>query len=132
MPHPTRLVVPGRGRQLANPEPMNICGSQRHQRWSWIPGSLASLGPRDDVAIGDSRAPAGAAGLVHDLELNLLDLGEPLPLPGDQVIHLLVQVPDLELRLEIDAVIALGPQPVLRLEPLLAHHDDGRLDRGET
>src|SRR5256886_3165156 len=51
-----------------------------------------------------SRPPAGPAGLVHDLELHLLDLGEPLPLPGDQVIHLLVQVPDLELRPEVDAV----------------------------
>src|SRR3984893_9777934 len=79
-----------------------------------------------------SRAAAGAAGPVHDLELHLLDLGEPLPLPGDQMIHLLVQVPDLELRLEIDAVVAFRPQPVLGLETLLAHHDDGRLDRGEA
>src|SRR5205823_1335930 len=79
-----------------------------------------------------SRAAAGTARLVHDLELHLLNLGEPLPLPRDQVIHLLVQVPDLELRLEIDAVVAFGPQAVLRLEALLAHHDDGRLDRGEA
>src|SRR6266852_4650070 len=79
-----------------------------------------------------SRAAAGAARLVHDLKLHLLDLGEALPLPGDQVIHLLVQVPDLELRLEVDAVIAFRPQPVLGLEALLAHHDDGSLDRGEA
>src|SRR6266516_661156 len=79
-----------------------------------------------------SRAAAGAARLVHDRELHLLDLREPLPLPRDQMIHLLVQVPDLELRLQVDPIVTFGPQPIHGLLTLLAHHDDGRLDRGQA
>ena len=63
---------------------------------------------------------------------NLLDLGQPLPLPVDEVVHLLVQVADLELGLEVDPVVVLRAQPVLRLLPLLAHHDDRRLHRGQA
>src|SRR6266567_3217949 len=123
---PTRLVVPGRGRQPANPESMNtelrnvapaVFKDRGLRRFARAPGRPAG--------IRSSRAPAGAAGLVHDLELHLLDLREPLPLPRDQVIHLLVQVPDLQLRLQIDPIVALRAQLVFRLQALLAPSRSG-------
>ena len=40
----------------------------------------------------------GRPKVLHDLELDLLDFGEPFPLPGHEVIDLLVQVPDLRAR----------------------------------
>jgi len=36
--------------------------------------------------------------ILHDLQLDLLDFGESLPLPRDQVIDLLVQIPDFRAR----------------------------------
>ena len=69
---------------------------------------------------------------LHDLKLNLLDFGEPLPLPIDQVIDLLMEMPDFEFSLEVDPEIVFRPQPILRLLALLAHHDDRRLEREET
>ena len=69
--------------------------------------------------------------LVHDFELHLLDLGQSLELLRDQVVDLLVQLPDFEFGLEVDLIVVERAQPVLRLLPLLAHHDDRRLDRGD-
>jgi hypothetical protein len=48
------------------------------------------------------------------------------------MIDFLVQVPNLELGLEIDLVIVLRPQSITGFRPVLAHHDDGRLQRGQT
>ena len=73
-----------------------------------------------------------ASALVHDLELHLLDLCQALPLPADEVIHLFVQVLDLELGLQVDLVVVERPQAILRLLPLLAHHDDRRLQSGHA
>src|SRR5215475_2922342 len=66
--------------------------------------------------------------LLHDFKLDLLDFRQPLPLARQDVIHLFVQMTDFELRLQVHAIIILGPQTVLRLLPLLAHHDDRSLD----
>src|SRR5438128_1819460 len=48
------------------------------------------------------------------------------------MIDFFVQMPDLELGFQIDLVIVLRAQPIARLRPILAHHDDRRLDSGET
>src|SRR5207244_4989105 len=39
---------------------------------------------------------------------------------------------NLELGFEIDLVIILRPQSIARFRPILAHHDDGRLERGQA
>ncbi len=46
-----------------------------------------------------------AAEFFQQFDLNLLNLEEPIVLPPQQVIDLLVQVPNLELGFEIDLVI---------------------------
>jgi len=48
-----------------------------------------------------------------------------------QVIDLVVQVHDLELGPQVDQVVVLGGLPVAGGRPVLAHHDDRRLDRRE-
>ncbi len=73
-----------------------------------------------------------AAAFLHDLELNLLNFSKPLPLLGDEVIHLLVKVANLELSLEVHAIVIEGAQTVLRFLALLTHHDDRRLDRSQA
>ena len=48
------------------------------------------------------------------------------------MVDFFVQMADLKLGFQIDFVIVFRPQPVARLGAVLAHHDDRRLDRGET
>src|SRR5213596_395663 len=48
------------------------------------------------------------------------------------MIDFLVQMPDLQLGFQIDLVIVLRSQPITRLRAVLAHHDDRRLDGGQT
>ena len=48
------------------------------------------------------------------------------------MIDFLVQMPNLELGFEIDLVIILRPQSITRFRPVLAHHDDGRLQRRQA
>jgi len=43
-----------------------------------------------------------------------------------------VQVPDFELGFEVDFVIVFRAPTVTGFGAVLAHHDDGRLNRGET
>ncbi len=43
--------------------------------------------------------------LLHDFNLDLLYLRQSLPLPVDQMIELLVQMPNFQFGLEIDPVI---------------------------
>src|SRR5215217_4743905 len=59
--------------------------------------------------------PGAALELLQELDLHLLHLGQALPLPGEHVVDLLVQVPDLQFRLQVHAVIVERAQPVLRL-----------------
>src|SRR2546422_2726683 len=69
--------------------------------------------------------------VLQQLELPLLDVPQLVPLLVAQRVELVVQVPDLELRHQVDLVVLLRLQPVLLRLPVLAHHDDGRLNRGE-
>src|SRR3954470_3686776 len=43
-----------------------------------------------------------------------------------------MQVPDLELRIEVYTVVVQGAKAVLRFLPLLAHHDDWRLNGSQA
>src|SRR5262249_9427422 len=80
--------------------------------------------PPQPESLGDCRRAAGAA--RQRLEL-LLHEDHPL-----QHLRLaLLQVRDAELVLEIDLVVVLGEELALRLLPVLAHHDDGRLAGGD-
>ena len=48
------------------------------------------------------------------------------------MVDFFVQMPDLKLGFQIDFVIVFRAQTISRLGSVLAHHDDRRLDRGET
>jgi len=64
--------------------------------------------------------------------LDLLNLEEPIVLAPQEVIDFLVQVPDFEFSFEIDLVIVFRAQAVASLGPVLTHHNDRRLDGGQT
>jgi len=64
--------------------------------------------------------------------LDLLNLEEPVVLLSQEVINFLVKVSNLELGFEVDLVIILRPQSVASFGAVLAHHDDGRLERGQA
>ena len=95
------------------------------------------------VREGDiERLPAGlvdvpgigapAHQLFHEVHLDLLDLQEFLPLVFEQDVEFLMKVADFQLGFEIHLVVIFRAQTVLRFHAVLAHHDDRRLDRGET
>jgi hypothetical protein len=71
-----------------------------------------------------------AANFLKQLDLDLLNLEQPVVLPAQQVIEFLVQMPDLELGFQIDFVIVFRAQTIARFRAVLAHHDDRRLHRG--
>src|SRR5205809_1941527 len=48
------------------------------------------------------------------------------------MIDFLVQMPNLQLGFQIDFVIVFRAQPIARFGTVLAHHDDRRLDGGQT
>src|SRR2546430_6294684 len=48
------------------------------------------------------------------------------------MIDFLVQMPNLQLGFQIDFVIIFRAQPIARFGTVLAHHDDRRLDGGQT
>src|SRR6266545_6448491 len=48
------------------------------------------------------------------------------------MVDFFVQMPDLKLGFQIDFVIILRAQTISHLGAVLAHHDDRRLDSGET
>src|SRR5262245_26899041 len=82
------------------------------------------------VRAAPGAGPSGTVGqLLHQVGLDLLDLQKSLPVVLEELIELPVQLPDLQLGLEVHLVIVLGPHPVPRLLPVLTHHDDGRLNR---
>lgn len=69
---------------------------------------------------------AGRRGLVvHDLDLQLLDLRQPLPLVEQEMVGLLMQMTNLKFCLQVNAVVVERSYPILGLLPSLAHHDDG-------
>jgi len=59
------------------------------------------------------RAVGGLGLLQHHLDLNLLDFGQPLPLPVQKMIDLFVQVADFQFGLQVDLVIVERAQPIL-------------------
>ncbi len=72
------------------------------------------------------------ADFFQQFDLDLLNFEEPVVLLSQEMIDFLVQVPNLELSLEIDLVIVLRPQSITGFRPVLAHHDDGRLQRSQA
>jgi len=72
------------------------------------------------------------ADFFQQFDLYLLNFEEAIVLLSQEMIDFLVQVPNLELGFEIDLVIVLRPQSIARFRPILAHHDDGRLERSQT
>ena len=62
----------------------------------------------------------------------MLNLEEPLVLAPEQVVDFFVQVPDLQFGFQVHFVIVLRLQAVAGLGAVLAHHDDGRLQRGDA
>jgi hypothetical protein len=48
----------------------------------------------------------------------------------EEVIHFLVEVPDLEFRLEIDEIVLLRAPAVAAFLTALTHHDDGGVEFG--
>src|SRR5207248_8667288 len=78
------------------------------------------------------RTAFALADFFQQFDLNLLDFEEPVVLPSQKMIDFLVQVPSLELGLEIDLMIIFRSQSIACLGPVLAHHDDGRLTRGQA
>src|ERR1700694_536079 len=65
------------------------------------------------------------------LDLNLLNLEKAVVLAAKQVIDFFVEVSDFQLGFEIDLVIVFAAQSVPRFAPVLAHHDDRRLQGRE-
>ena len=72
------------------------------------------------------------AEFFQQFDLNLLNLKEPVVLLPQEVIDFLVQVPNFELSLEIDLVIVFRAQSIASFRPILAHHNDGRLQCSQT
>jgi hypothetical protein len=64
--------------------------------------------------------------------LDLLNFEEPIVLPPQDVIDLLVQMSDFELGFQINLVVVFRAQTITRFGPVLAHHDDRRLNGGEA
>jgi len=72
------------------------------------------------------------ADLRQKVKLNLLYLGQAVPLMGQEMIDLVMKVPDFELRLEVHLIVMLRAETILRFQAILAHHDDRRLYGRET
>jgi hypothetical protein len=68
----------------------------------------------------------------QQLDLNLLNLEEPIVLASQQVIDFFVEMPDFQFGFEVDFVIVLRAQTIAQLGAVLTHHDDRGLHRGET
>jgi hypothetical protein len=56
----------------------------------------------------------------HQFHLNLLNLEQALPLVGQKLVHLGVELADLQFGLQVGAVVVLGAQAVLGLLAVLA------------
>src|SRR6266567_7635939 len=73
-----------------------------------------------------------AAEFFEQLDLDLLNLEQPVVLPAQQVIDFLVQMPNLQLGFQIHFVIVFRAQTIASLGAVLAHHDDRRLNRSQA
>ena len=68
----------------------------------------------------------------EQLDLDLLNLKQPIVLPPQEVIEFFVQMPDFQLGFQIHFVIVFRAQTIARLGAVLTHHNDGRLNGCET
>src|SRR2546429_3925638 len=71
------------------------------------------------------------AQMLQQFDLPLLNVPQLVPLLEPQRIHFVVEIPNLDLRHQINFVILLGLYPVLMGLAVLAHHDDTRLQPRE-
>src|SRR5258707_15238874 len=79
-----------------------------------------------------SGTASALADFFQQFDLYLLNFEEAIVLLSQEMIDFLVQVPNLELGFEVDLVIVLRPQSITGFRPVLAHHDDGRLQRSQA
>lgn len=63
---------------------------------------------------------------------DLLHLDRALPLVIKLMVDLFVQLSNFQFGLQIDATVVFAPKAVLGFLPALAHHDDWRLQGGDT
>ena len=70
--------------------------------------------------------------LLQQLRLIALNFQQRLELFLHQQVHLLVQVADFDLGLEVDQIVIFRPLPVFFFLPVLGHHDDRRLNGGQA
>jgi len=63
---------------------------------------------------------------------DLLHLDQALPLMIKLMVYLFVQLSNFQFGLQIDATVVFAPKAVLGFLPALAHHDDWRLQGGDT
>jgi len=69
---------------------------------------------------------------IEKLKLDLLNFNQTLPLAGEEMVEFLMQLTNFKFSLEIYLVVMGGAQTVFRFNPVLAHHDNRRLNRCET
>ena len=55
--------------------------------------------------MGTGAVLIAISGALAELDLEFLDFREPLPLARDQMVDLLVQVPDFEFGLQVDLIV---------------------------
>ena len=72
------------------------------------------------------------ADFFHQIHLQLLDIHQMLPLMHHEMVHPFVQLANLDFRLQIDLKVILGPEAVLGLLAVLAHHDHRGLNCGQA
>ncbi len=78
-----------------------------------------------------NRRASGASDSCEQLDLDLLNLEQPIVLTPHEVIDFLLEMPNLELGFQVDLVIVFRAQAIT-CPPILAHQDDRRLDRREA
>jgi hypothetical protein len=71
----------------------------------------------------DLSGGAGAGQVGKQLDLDLLNLRQPLPLAGQHVVHLLIQVANLQLRFQVHPVIVLRATAVLFFLAVVARQE---------
>lgn len=79
-----------------------------------------------------NRRASGASDSCEQLDLDLLNLEQPIVLTPHEVIDFLLEMPNLELGFQVDLVIVFRAQAITCFPPILAHQDDRHLDRREA
>ena len=74
----------------------------------------------------------GVGDFAEHIHLGLLEFHHVLLLAEQQVVDLIVEDTYFQLRFEVDHIIVFGPLAVFGFLPVLAHHDDRRLQGGQA